>query len=248
MAKHPNEKPKSAKRADPMAGAVKAFLAGGLAEYYLLLIRRYYITGTLNQVVAWDGYLKYFSILGIVLLLAGVGLTFLWKADKKRCIGFYAAGVGAFLAAASILVRANLSLLSLMIVFVPVVAALGIIWSLYDRECALSLTVLGLSLFTIWAARRGIVSGSVKALVVLWLLILVAAFVVVCKSMKTGGKLGKFQILPAKAHARSVYVSCALSFVTVATVLVSTTVAYYGMWLLAATVFALAVYYTVKQL
>jgi hypothetical protein len=247
MAKHPINKPKAAKK-DPMAGAVKAFFIGGLAEYYLLLIRRYYVTGTLNQVVAWDSYLKYFSIAGIILLLAGVALTFLWKADKKRIIGFSTAGVGAFLAAASIIVRANLSLLPILIVLVPVVAALVIVWNLYDRECALSLTVLGLSLFVIWAARRAIYSGLVKALVVLFLLALVAVFAAVYKSKRTGDKLGKFQILPAKAHARSVYVSCVLSLVTVATVLVSSTVAYYGMWLLAAVVFALAVYYTVKQL
>ncbi|MFR7893841.1 MAG: hypothetical protein ACLU38_06945 [Dysosmobacter sp.] len=34
---------------------------------------------------------------------------------------------------------------------VPVIMLLGILWALYDRECALALTVLGASLF---CARR----------------------------------------------------------------------------------------------
>ena len=249
MAKHPNNKPKPVKRDDPMTGAMKFFLAGCVAELYLLIIRRYYINGTLTQVVAWDEYLKYFSYAGIAALIVGVVLSFLWKTEKKkRVIGWAVAGAGAFLAAASIIVRTNLSLLSLLIVFVPVVMILGIVWSLYDRECALSLTVLGVSLLMVWAARRAIYSGAVKVLVVLFLLALAAVFVLVRKAMQSGGKLGKHQVLPAKANVQSVYVSCGLSLVAVATVLVNTTIAYYAMWLLAAVVFALAVYYTVKQL
>ena len=46
----------------------------------------------------------------------------------------------------------------------------------------------------------------------------------------------------------SVYVGSALGIVTVAISLFSVSMAYYAMWALAAVVFALAVYYTVKQL
>ena len=82
----------------------------------------------------------------------------------------------------------------------------------------------------------------------LFLLALVAAALLTRKVKQSGGKLGKFQFLPAKANVTAVYVSCGLSLVAVATVLVNTTIAYYALWLLAAVVFALAVYYTVKQL
>ena len=249
MAKHPNNKPKPVKGADPMTGAMKFFLAGCVAELYLLIIRRYYLYGNLNQVVAWDGYLKYFSYLGIAALIAGAALIFLRKADSKlQRIGWIAASAGAFLAVASIVVRTNLSLLSLMIVLVPVLMVLGIVWSLYDRECALSLTVLSFSMLMIWAARRFIYSGVAKVLVVLFLLALAAVFVLIRKASTSDGMLGKYRLLPAKASVQPVYVSCGLSLIAVATVLVSTVVSYYAMWLLAAVVFALAVYYTVKQL
>ena len=249
MAKHPNNKPKAVKRDDPMTGAMKFFLAGCVAELYLLIVRRFYIQGTLTQVVAWDEYLKYFMYLGLVAVAAGVVLSILRKADKvKRVIGWSVTGAGAFLALASFIIRQNLSLLSIMIVIVPAIMILGILWSLYDRECALSLTVLGASLMMVWAARRAIHYTAVKALVVLFLIALVAVAFLVYKAMQNKGKLGKFQLLSPKASVRSLYVACGLSLVSVATVLVSTTVAYYALWLLAAVVFALAVYYTVKQL
>ena len=249
MAKHPNNKPKPVKREDPMTGAMKFFLAGCVAELYLLVIRRFYILGNIREVVAWDEYLKYFSYAGIAVLAIGVVLTFLWKADKKkRVIGFSAAAAGAYLAVVSAAVRMNLSLVSLLIVIVPAIVILGILWCLYDRECALSLTVLGVSLVMVWAARRAIYLPAVKVIVVLFLLALVAAALLTRKVKQSGGKLGKLQFLPAKANVTAVYVSCGLSLVAVATVLVNTTIAYYALWLLAAVVFALAVYYTVKQL
>ena len=131
MAKHPNNKPKSVKKDDDMTGAMKFFLAGCVAELYLIIIRRFYVNGNLHEVVAWDEYLKYFAVLGLVVLAAGAVLSFLWKADKKkRVIGWSVAAAGAFLAAISYVVRINLSVLTLMIVAVPVVMIVGIIWSL----------------------------------------------------------------------------------------------------------------------
>ena len=44
------------------------------------------------------------------------------------------------------------------------------------------------------------------------------------------------------------YLACVLSIVALAVALFSTALAYYAMWALAIVVFALAVYYTVKQL
>ena len=43
MPKHPNSKSKQLKRDEPMNGAMKLFLAGCVAELYLLIIRRYYV-------------------------------------------------------------------------------------------------------------------------------------------------------------------------------------------------------------
>ena len=78
-------------------------------------------------------------------------------------------------------------------------------------------------------------------------LLLVVAFLAQ-RVDKNGGKLGKFQVLPVGADPLPIYVACGLSVVALAAALFSTTVAYYAMWALALVVFALAVYYTVKQL
>ena len=73
-------------------------------------------------------------------------------------------------------------------------------------------------------------------------LVLAVAVAVLVKQ----GKLRK--LLPANADPLPVYVACGLSVVAIAAALVNVTVAYYIMWGLAIVVFALAVYYTVKQL
>ena len=61
-------------------------------------------------------------------------------------------------------------------------------------------------------------------------------------------KKGQFPLLHPSDDTLPVYVGSALSIVTVAAALFSASLAYYAMWGLAAVVFALAVYYTVKQL
>ena len=159
MAKNPNSRPRPAKREEPMNGAMKFFLAGCVAELYLLIIRRFYINGTIDQVVAWDSYLIGFAWAGVAVAAVGAVLSVLWRADrKKRKIGWVVLGAGVFLAAVSAVVRINLSVLTLLYVAVPVVMLLGILWSLYDRECAVALTILGVSLLAMWALRREVTS------------------------------------------------------------------------------------------
>ena len=240
MAKNPNSRPRPAKREEPMNGAMKFFLAGCVAELYLLIIRRFYINGTGKQVVAWDSYLIGLAWAGVAVAAIGAVLSFLWRADqKKRKIGWVILGAGVFLAAVSAVVRINLSVLTLLYVAVPVVMLLGILWSLYDRECAVALTILGVSLLAMWVLRREVTSiytGTYfKALTVVYLLVIAAAAFVA-------------QLLPSGADPLPIYVACGLSAAAVVTVLINSLVSYYAMWILAGVIFALAVYYTVKQL
>ncbi len=86
-----------------MTGSMKFFLAGCVAELYLLIVRRYYTQGTVNQMLAWyDVYFKVFALLGAVLLIAGIVL-FLQKKPVLRELSYYIAGAGAFLLAANLL-------------------------------------------------------------------------------------------------------------------------------------------------
>ena len=128
---------------------------------------------------------------------------------------------------------------------VPVIMLLVILWALYDRECAMALTVLGASLFVLWGFRRYgasmYVGTAVKVCVAVYLVVL-AALAWLTKS----GKLSR--ILSPKADKLPVYAACGLSGLALLAAFLGTGVSYYAMWALAAVVFALAVYYTVKQL
>lgn len=255
MPKNPNHRSKPVKRDEPMTGAMKFFLAGCVAELYLLLVRRFYVNGNAQQQINWyDRYLWVLAGVGAAALILGVVLSAMWKADKKkRVIGWYAAGGGAFLAVSALLIRAlNAPMVTLLSVVVPVVMLLVILWGLYDRECAVALTILGVSLIVLWVCRRmfpNIYYGTLaRVIAVLFLVLLAAAAYLSRKASQNGGKLGKLRFLPADADLLPIYTACGLSAAAVASALISLNIAYYAMWILAVVVFALAVYYTVKQL
>jgi hypothetical protein len=243
MAKQPNNK--AVKRDEPMNSAMKFFLAGCVAELYLLVVRRFYINGTIDQALAWDNYLVVLGWIGVAVLAVGAVLAYLWRAEKKRAIGCAVGGAGAFLALASFLTHYNMSILTLLLVVVPVAMLLGILWNLYDRECALSLTVLGVTLIALWVCKR--VGSSIY--LGTYVKVAVVAYIVVLAALVWLTKQGKLQaLLPANADPMPVYVACGLSVVALLAAMFSSTVAYYAMWGLAIVVFGLAVYYTVKQL
>jgi hypothetical protein len=129
---------------------------------------------------------------------------------------------------------------------------LGILWTLYDRECAYALSILGVSLVALWAARRVVASLSLgllaKVSVVVLIALLAGSAYLARKAKQSGGKIGKVRLLPPNANVKPIYTACAVSAVALLTVLINVTLAYYAMWVLALAVFALAVYYTVKQL
>ena len=255
MAKNPNSKSKQVQHDAPLNGAMKFFLAGCVAELYLLIVRRFYINGTAVQQIAWyDSYLKIFMGVGAAVLALGAVLSVLWKADKhKRSWGWSVLGLGLFVSAASFLIwKLNTAAVTLLTVVVPVVMLLGILWCLYDRECAWALTILGISLIALWICRQELSSvymGTyVKAAAVVYLVLLAVAAFLTRRAVGNGGRLGRFQVLPAKADPMPIYAACGLSALAMLSALVDKTVAYYAMWALAIVVFALAVYYTVKQL
>ena len=255
MAKNPNGKSKQVKNDAPMNGAMKFFLTGCVAELYLLVVSRFYINGTAVQQIAWyDTYLKIFMGIGAAILALGVVLSVLWKASKqRRSWGWSVLVLGAFVAIASFLIwKLNTAAVTFLTVVVPVVMLLGILWSLYDRECAWALTILGVSLVALWVCRRELSSiymGTyVKIAAVLYIALLVVVAFLTRQASRQKGRLGQLQVLPANADPAPIYVACILSAVAMISALVNMVVAYYAMWALAIVVFALAVYYTVKQL
>lgn len=240
MAKNPNKK--TTQWSEPMTGSMKFFLAGCVAELYLLIVRRYYINGNVYQMISWhDLYLKLFAAAGAILLIAG-GILLSRKMDKLKEVSYYLCGFGAFLLIADLLVLWNMSLLGVLSTIVPLIMLVTLVWGLYDRECALSMTMLGCTLIALWAVRRFTGHATLLAVLVVVYLVLVLAVALLVKQKK----LTKF--LPAKADSLPIYVSAALSVIGLAATFLGTTIAYYTMWVLAFVTFALVVYYTVKQL
>lgn len=247
MSKNPDKRTRSVKRDEPMNSAMKFFLAGCVAELYLLVIHRFYINADSDiQRIAWyDSYLWTLMGVGAAVLAAGAVCAFLWRSDRRRLLGLLIAGAGVYIAAVAGLVRWNMSSMTLLMVVVPVIMLLGILWSLYDRECALALTVLGLTLIVLWVCRRALSSVVVGTYVKVGVALYVVLLAVLLVQVK-GKKLPK--LLPAKADPLPVYVACVLSFVSIAAAVINAVVAYYAIWVLGIVVFGLAVYYTVKQL
>lgn len=255
MPKNPNHRSKPVKGDEPMTGAMKFFLAGCVAELYLLAVRRFYVNGNAQQQIDWfDKYLWVLSGVGAAVLVLGVLLSAAWKADrKKRVNGWYIAGIGAFVALSTLLIRAlNAPAVTLLTVVVPVAMLLVILWSLYDRECALALTILGVSLIFVWVCRRTLTNiyygTMIRVAAVVFLALLAVAAYLAHRAGRNGGKLGKVRLLPGDADLLPIYTACGISAAAVAVALISVNAAYYAMWALAVVVFALAVYYTVKQL
>lgn len=248
MSKNPNNHSKPVKQNEQMNGAMKFFLASCVAELYLLIVRRFYINGDAMQQIAWfDHYFKILVGVGVAVLAVGVVLSVMFRTDKKKRVwGWSVTGIGAFLATSTAMIWAlNTAAMTFLCVLVPVVMLLSIFWSLYDRECALSLTILGAGLLMLWVCSKCLSHVTLGLYVKIGAVVFLALMAVIALLVKQG-KLSK--LLPANANTLPVYVSCALSAAGVIVAFFSTTLAYYTMWVLAIVVFALAVYYTVQQL
>lgn len=245
MAKNPNGKPM--KRDNNLFGAMIFFLTGCIAEFFLLLVRRYLVNGLVEEALAWYGYLKVTAGVGVVLLIAGVALSVLWKKDgKKRFFGWALGALGGFLAVSSILIRMyENGAVTLFSLVVPAAMVLCVIWAFYERECSVALTVLGTSFVVLWICRRLVSSLTlgipVRICAVIYLL-LAAGLAWLAKKEKLGF------LLPARADPLPIYIASGLSVLAVLVALFSATAAYYAMWCLGVVIFALAVYYTVRQL
>lgn len=238
-----------------MNHALTWFSAGCLAECYLLVIRHFYVEGTPQQLISLYGAFKYIAFAGITTFALGMVLFLVSR--KKMGIGrrtgtaLLAAGV--FFAGSSVLMRQVYPTgTTVLCVVVPIAAVLGLLWSVYDRECSYAITLLSLTELAVWICRRGIdseywhfkvIAGAVGYMVALGIVVLIFRY-----ADAHHGKLGGLHLLPSGTDGLSVYFSCGASVIALVFALFSSSIAYYVMWILAVLIFALAVYYTVRLL
>lgn len=242
--------PKYQKRGTARASeslAIRSLLCGFTAEVFLFVVRRY-AAGSMRQVVIWnERYLPIMAGIGAAILAVGAILTGLQRGDQlKRKIGLCLCGAGAFVAAVALLAIWNLTFLDRLIVLVPIASLLGIVWGLYDRTCAVSLTVLGVGMVATWLFSRTMQPFSPHLTLSRVLAVLILVALAALLGLLWNGSLKGF--LPSGANTLLLYVSLALTFAGVLATLVSVGAATYAMWTLALVAFGLLVYYTVKQI
>ncbi|MBQ9647982.1 MAG: hypothetical protein IJV43_06440, partial [Oscillospiraceae bacterium] len=131
-----------------MNRAVILLIAGLVAEWYLLMVDRYYARGTISQMLGWYDFLGAARWIALVLLAVGVALLVM---REKRAwfakAGGVLAGVGAFFAFTSFVMRHYYPVsVTVMCVLVPVLLILGIVYLFYQAEFSVQATALAMAL------------------------------------------------------------------------------------------------------
>lgn len=239
----------------PLNGALKFFIGGCLAEIYLLMVRKYYINGNVDQMLGWDAAMPTLMGIGAAVLALGVLLAVAWRKATgwKRSAAWTLVFAGLFLSAGNWLVKTVYpSGAAILCVVTAAAMLLGVLWCLYARECFYAMAILGTGLFAVWICRHGMDNVNWKSYVIVgacaYLALLAAAAVTARKVERADGLLGVLRVLPKDTDCTVLLVSCGLSAVAVVLSLFSAAAAYYALWVLGIVIFILAVYYTVKEL
>lgn len=239
----------------PLNGALKFFIGGCLAEIYLLMVRKYYINGNVDQMLGWDAAMPTMIGIGAAVLVLGVILAVVWRktAGWKRTLAWTVIFAGIFFSAGNWLVKTVYpSGTTILCVVTAAVMLLGVLWCLYARDCFYAMTILGTGLFATWVCRHGVDNIYWKTYVIVgacvYLVLLAAAALTARKIERADGMLGNVRILPKDADCTILFATCGLSAIATVLSLFSATIAYYALWTLGIVVFILAVFYTVKEL
>ena len=253
MAKNTNEK-RNARREKSernMNRAVLLLTFGLAAEWYLLMVDRYYARGTIDQVVGWYDFLGVMVWAALAATLAGAALLAL----RARRAWF--AKLGAALVCAGIFFTASSTVMrhfypagvTAMCVFVPVMLLLAIVYLFYQVEFSVQATALAAGIAALVLLGRS-ASATVRVCAVMALLGIAALAVCSWLLLKNGGvwKYGgaETRVFAANANKKLTLGVPALCFALVLAAFFAPAVAFYGIWALAVAAFALAVYYTIK--
>ena len=237
------------------------FGAAVVAELVLLLLNRYYVSPHTGvemdfQIALYTHFPLVIGVLAVLFAASVVWLLAGWKKRASHILPGAAAGIVlALLVIAVVTYTFFGSGVRLLCGLVPAVAVLALVYYLYQKEFFASTLLSALGILGLWLIRRAdgrypvLVYGYVAVVVVL----LLAALAVGRTMQRNGGalKLGdkRRQIFSRSASYVPLYVTCALVAVCIAGGLIGgISAAYYLMFVLVAWLFAMAVYYTVKQM
>lgn len=253
MAQNNNEKrmARREKSERNMNRAVILLTAGLIAEWYLLIVDRYYARGTISQVVGWYDFLGVMRWVALAALAAGAALLAMRARGRLFArVGGILAAAGGFFAFTSIAMRHYYpTSVTVMCVFVPVLLILGVVYLFYQAEFSVQATALAMGLGAlVLLSRSG--SAAVKACAILAMLGVCALIVCVLRLRKNGGTLTlrgkKRRVFDAKTDYRLTIGVPALCLALVLAAMAIPAVAFYATWALGVAAFALAVYYTIR--
>lgn len=225
-----------------------------ILEFFLLLLNRFGINFDAQGAKLATGIFRFLQVFAWVSLVLAVAAVLWWAVGKKK-------GGKTFLPGLCALVFSSLFAcafvagvwkelgVQFLYVCVPVVAVLALIYYLYQREFFLVALMGGLALFSMWSYRKLIyvefwlVYGIFIAVAVLT----VVAVVLTVVMQRGKGRLGKVRILPKKANYLPLYISEAVTLLSLTiTFLLGANAAYVCLIGTVAWLFGAAVYYTVR--
>ena len=230
--------------------------AAALVEVVMLLINRYYVhmrAGAYEHFTAIHNLLIALFVVGVILfaLFLAWGLKIRkkgeWKDGTGQIIAAFASlaiGVGAIL-----LRTFSNSIAPLVLGGVPGLAVIILVFYLYQKEFFACTIVGGLGMVGLWLFRSANARGLFYLYLVVAVVIMAAGVVLARKLSETGGTItvsGKeLTLLQSNASYLSFYLTIAVTVVLlVAPLALGAAVAYYAIWVLAAWLFILAVYFT----
>ncbi len=229
--------------------AITLFVIGFIAEFYLLMIDKFYINnGTVNQVLAVIRYLQIAAYVGLALFIFGmIAFYFVKNKPKLNRLGVWGVGIGGFFAISSVVLLKFPGLIPALNVTVPVLMLLGIAYLLYERTFfAEALGLTGALYATVFLHRGATNHVKIGAAVVMAAIVALIVLSAIAKAHK--GKLGKLRIFPKESEYPLLFTVLTICILAVLCAFLFPVAAYYLIWTLAIITFLLSVYYTVRIL
>lgn len=230
------------------------WVVGAIAlEALLVLVNRFYINFTLDD-PGVNAYLALGKALPILrnIALIGAALALVWtvlQLKKGRKFGWPLIGaiaLGAVAVCAHVTVKYQGPGMNMLFWLVAAWAVLALVYYIYQREFFLGAAACGMSVLGLWFARYG-AAGRLEVIALLIAIAVVGAASLWLK--KNDGVIPApepIQFLPKEGSCKVLLITCLASLAALAAALAVESLAYYLIFAMAAWLFALFVYYTVK--
>ena len=228
-------------------------LLGLIAEFYLLLVNRYYINGRVSSMLSWHRVLQVGMYAGIAVFALGlVRYAMLAKKDggSTRCkkLSFLLSIMGAFFAGSGFVVIRYFDRGTLLLsAAVPVITVLALIFLLLPFDCFLSTTLLSLSFGAVWICRQS--SGTAAKILTFGVaVVLLLSTIAASGARAAGGRIGKYCVFPADCNYVMLALVSLLCVVSLLLVMLVPASAVYLQWVIGILTFCNVVYHTVKMM